>query len=66
MKWEYKTVSLGEFVNKNKTLNIAETLNEYGAQGWELVSIFEPKAQSYGIPNRLDESFMVFKRADNK
>lgn len=65
MEWEYKTVELGEFLNERKELSVVEHLNEYGKKHWELISIFEPKAQSYGIPNKLDESFLIFKRPVN-
>lgn len=62
MEWEYKTISLDQFVNEKDELSIAEHLNEYGKEQWELVNIYEPKMQSYGYSNKLDESFMVFKR----
>ena len=62
MEWEYKTVALEDFISEWQELSITEQLNKYGEEGWELASIYEPKAQSYGRPNKLDERFMVFKR----
>lgn len=62
MKWEYKTITFDQFVNEKDDVGIAERLNEYGKEEWELVNMHEPKMQSYGQPNKLDESFMVFKR----
>jgi hypothetical protein len=40
MKFEYKQieVSIGLFSRKNKSEQAEETLNELGAEGWELVN----------------------------
>ena len=63
MMWEYKVVHLDQFVNENKHLGIAEHLDLFGKEKWELVGIHEPKNQPFSVSNRLSESFMVFKRA---
>lgn len=62
MEWEYKTIAFDQFVNEKNELSIEEHLNVYGKEEWELVNMHEPKMQAYGQPNKLDESFMVFKR----
>lgn len=62
MKWEYKVVTLDKFLNSEDDLTIQETLNKYGADGWELVGGLDKPFAGLGNPRKLDSDSLVFKR----
>jgi hypothetical protein len=39
-KWEYRAQSLGTFWSEPKLEDIETTLNEWGLEGWEVVSAY--------------------------
>jgi hypothetical protein len=39
-QWEYRSITLGSFWNTPKDEEIEAVLNELGADGWEVVSVF--------------------------
>lgn len=40
-KWEYKVLTIGS-VFGTKDENIEETLNDWGLEGWEAVTVYTP------------------------
>lgn len=53
MKWEYKTVEFsGGFWSRLDRKTIDERLNDYGQQGWELVSLVMTAA-GFGAPHAM-------------
>lgn len=42
MQWEYRVKTIGG-VFGTKDERIEETLNEWGAEGWEAVNVYTPK-----------------------
>jgi hypothetical protein len=41
-KWEYRVITIGRIWG-TKDEQIAETLNEWGEEGWEAVSVYTPQ-----------------------
>ena len=61
MKWEYKMVRIGWEDVKGRKVEEAplhRTMNELGAQGWELAATFE-------TPTDVFDVLMIFKRSGN-
>ncbi|MBV4436853.1 DUF4177 domain-containing protein [Clostridium tyrobutyricum] len=62
MKWEYKVFTLEHFYSLNKGLDVEETLNNYGKNGWELVGVLQKHNPTLGVSCKLDSDSIVFKR----
>jgi hypothetical protein len=61
MKWEYKTIKLktkGMLGGNFDERELDDMMNEYGSQGWELVSGFDTN-QAYGQSR---DVVIIFKR----
>lgn len=39
-KWEYRVQTFGGLLREAKDQSLEETLNEWGMQGWEVISAF--------------------------
>ena len=63
MKWEYKTESLDHFQSSGQGSTIEEQLNNYGNEGWELVTTLRGNTATVGNPPKIDSSILVFKRS---
>ena len=70
-KWEYLTIHLERGEKKGKVIQTVEwepeymtqQLNEYGQQGWELVSQFCPPFETtFGTSGGAAKVFATFKR----
>jgi hypothetical protein len=46
LRWEYKVETLGSAFSTPKDEEIEETLNEWGEQGWEIISVFQSSSGS--------------------
>lgn len=44
--WEYRVATIGNALMGTKDEQIEETLNEWGADGWEAVSVYTPSNSS--------------------
>lgn len=42
MLWEYRVQAVGSMLG-TKDENIAETLNEWGEEGWEAINVYTPE-----------------------
>ena len=68
-KWEYMTIELeqkvrGGTITKavHDTKAYTRQLNEYGQQGWKLVSVFYAEPQALSGSNGTDCIFAIFER----
>ncbi len=62
MEWEYKVVKFETISNLKEPSKLQEELNNYGKEGWELVSIFYPPNIGEGWMPQLYSYSLVFKR----
>lgn len=62
MSWEYKTMGINEFEGLKDTSKLQEELNNYGAQGWELISVLKPQHTGEGWLPKIQNDVVVFKR----
>jgi hypothetical protein len=63
MKWEYKVITVDQFLSLDESLTIEEKLNKYGADGWELVGVLQKPYTTLGNPPKLECDSVVFKKA---
>jgi len=46
MGWEYRVLTIGNALMGAKDEQIAETLNEWGTEGWEAINVYTPSNSS--------------------
>ncbi|MGM9975190.1 MAG: DUF4177 domain-containing protein [Clostridiaceae bacterium] len=63
MTWEYKTVSLDSFQSEAEGMSLSESLNNFGMEGWELVTLIKADTDTLGIAPLVDKDTLVFKRS---
>ena len=62
MKWEYKIIKVENFSKFSATEKLQQELNNYGEEGWELVSFNYPPQVGEGWMSKLDIDSVIFKR----
>ncbi|UTR12647.1 DUF4177 domain-containing protein [Evansella sp. LMS18] len=65
-KWEYNVHIWEEFIEEHDGISLAELLDEYGEEGWELVNIV-PQTGSSNYDGQVEEiststNLLIFKR----
>lgn len=63
MTLEYKTISLDSFQSEAEGVTLLERLNNYGMEGWELVTLIKGDNDTLGISPLVDKDTLVFKRS---
>lgn len=62
MEWEYKVINDKDISKFSEPIKLQEELNNYGKEGWEVVSFVYPPQIGEGWMPRLDINSVVFKR----
>ena len=63
MTWEYKTVSFDSFQSEAEGMSLSECLNNFGMEGWELVTLIKGDTDTLGVSPLVDKDTLVFKRS---
>lgn len=66
MKWEYKVVKINSLKGLGNSDELQKELNDYGAEGWELVSSLTKPNEGVGWIPKEDEGSVIFKRSISK
>lgn len=66
-KWEYYVHIWEEFIEEQDGISLAELLDEYGEEGWELVNIVPQTGSSSNYDGQVEEiststNLLIFKR----
>lgn len=62
MKWEYRVIEINSMKNLGDSEKLQEELNNYGNEGWELVTILTKPHEGVGWIPKPDDGSVVFKR----
>lgn len=66
MKYEYKAIKITSLKGLGNSEELQKELNDYGAEGWELVGVLKKPNEGVGwIPNE-DDGSVIFKRSISK
>jgi len=62
VKWEYKVIYIDAITEERDAKALEKLLNQYGVEGWELVSVLDQVYSGFGVQPRVYGNSIMFKR----
>ncbi|MHC6178433.1 DUF4177 domain-containing protein [Clostridium sp. JNZ X4-2] len=62
MTWQYKVLTMENFLGADDDLTVEETLNKCGKDGWEFAGVLQKPYTTLGKDPKVDGDCIIFKK----